>query len=120
MPKLTKSNLDQITLLKTRERINKILYAAGFEMVNSKEIIEESLDFVVKLIRILLGEIIIMKINLIKKNPQQEGKLIMDYFSYVWDEEFYVYSDRFNEEMYFKQKYSRKRMIKMKINKVYL
>lgn len=109
--------LDSISQFKAQQRISKILYSAGFQRQSEQSIIDATFKFLTSLLSLVFNEAIIIRISLMKKNPKVEGKLIMSYFSYVWEEEFYVYSDRFNDEMYFKQKLSRKRMMKLKINK---
>lgn len=62
----------------------------------------------------------IFRINQLRKSPKMEGKLIINYFSHVWEEEFFVYFERFKEEMFFKQKLQRKRTMKLKINRSFL
>ncbi len=91
MKKLIK---DKTTL---KNRIKKILFSYGFPLTLDSKFRIALADFMSNIVCICFDEMIIAKINNLKNNPLKENKLILDYFAFLFPEEFYIFSERYNE-----------------------
>lgn len=89
--------MDLVTKKRISLKIKKILYSAGFVKDCDNKIVEICIDYLYKIIKEIFSLEIHSRIQLMKKKTKKESKFLLNYFSFVWDIEFYSFSDRFRE-----------------------
>lgn len=103
-----KNKLKKENFKKLEERIKTVLFATGVKKNPEESIIKELVILIYDLIKLIFNKQLISKIKENEKNSLRENKLILDYFSLIFPEEFFTFCDRFKKQDYFKKQRSKK------------
>ena len=96
--------LNKLEEYEIMNRTKKILFSAGFSFNIKEEILIETIFFVKKLLDIIFNIDIIEKIKNFNNISLKKSKLLIDYFSFLFPEEFYIFSKRTNNQKLFNTK----------------
>ena len=102
-----KKKLKKENFKKLEERIKTVLFATGVKKNPEPQIIKESIIFLYDLVKLIFNKKFVTKIKENEKNSLRENKIILDYFSLIFPEEFYIFCDRFKKQDYFKKQRSK-------------
>lgn len=96
--------LNRLEEYEIMNRTKKILFSAGFSFDISEDILIETIFFVKKLLDIIFNIDIIEKIQNFNNVSLKKSKLLIDYFSFLFPEEFFNFSKRINNQKLFNSK----------------